>query len=137
MQGLRTHRAFLWASGALAVLTLMASVLLASAPRSASAATTIVLHLTAPGPPAVDVWLKCTVVDGKATDCKVIPPPSPPRPPAEYAGMGFTSGGEPPTGSFEPAAWLVIGLGAALTTGIAAAHRKRRWRPGMPASQTG
>jgi hypothetical protein len=55
----------------------------------------------------------------------------------EYSGMGFTSGGEPPIGSFEPAAWLVIGLGAALMTGIAAAHRKRRWRADMPASQTG
>jgi hypothetical protein len=51
--------------------------------------------------------------------------------------MGFTSGGEPPTGSFAPAVWLLIGLGAALATGIAAAYRKRRWRPRVPAWQTG
>ena len=55
----------------------------------------------------------------------------------EYSGMGFTSGGEPPIGSFGPAAWLVIGLAAALTTGIAAAYRKRRWRPEMPAFADG
>jgi hypothetical protein len=59
------------------------------------------------------------------------------RQPSEYDVMGLTSGGESPSGSFAPAAWLVIGLGAALTTGIAAAHRRRRWRLTWPASQTG
>lgn len=61
----------------------------------------------------------------------------PPEEPTEYDGMGFTSGGEPPTGSFQPATWLLIGLGAALMTAIAAAHRKRRWRPDSPAAQAG
>jgi hypothetical protein len=74
-----------------------------------------------------DAWDALVKCESELPPCP--PPPPPPPPPAEYNGMGFTSGGEPPTGSFDPAAWLVIGLGAALTTVLAAAHRRRRWRP--------
>lgn len=132
MEGLRLRRALRWASGALAALTLMAGALLATASQPASAATSYqVIHVVSPGPPAIDMWIKCKVIDGVATDCKPIPPP----PPSDTL-WALTGGGASSGGPLGPIAWLLLAASAALVARIVTTRRKRAPQLVVPASQT-
>jgi len=109
---------------------LMAGALMATASQPASAATTYLnVHVVGAGPPAIDMWFKCTVVDGTVTECKQIPPP-PPSDTVPLAGGGASSGG--PLG---PIAWLLMAAGAAFAAQVVTTRRKRAPQLVMPASQ--